>query len=184
MTEPETNSETLPAGGEIPAGAVEDTKEPFDEARAMDTIRKLRENEKAAKKVQAELDRYKAEEEKRKQAEMSETERLQAELAKAQAELKRSQLDGLKRQTASKAGLPDAFADRLQGETPEELEADAQAILSALTKQKAAPNAGTTNPGVNGRAEETWAQKKARLEGEPGNIWHGGGINWGANDTQ
>jgi len=182
MTDPKPDSEMLSNESEMLETQVEE-EEPFDRERAMETIRKLRESEKVMKKTQAELDRYKAEEEKRKQAEMSETERLQAELEQAQAELKRSQLDVMKRQAASKAGLPDAFASRLQGETLEELEADAKVILEALPKPKAAPNSGATNPGENGKPEETWAQKKQRLMGQPGSIWDGGGVIWGPNDT-
>ena len=182
MTEPETKSEMLDTNTQAVDVAVEDGKEPFDEARAMETIKKLRENEKALKKQAAELEKYRKADEERKQAEMSETERLNAELERAKAELQKSRLDVLKRQAAGKAGLPEAFADRLKGETLEELEADAKVILDALPKPKA-PNAGTTNPGLNAGKEETHAQKKARLVGEPANIWSGGGVNW-VNDTR
>jgi DNA repair exonuclease SbcCD ATPase subunit len=181
MTDPKPDSEMLSNESEMLDVAVEE--QPFDKDRAMETIKKLRENEKALKKQAAELEKYRKAEEERKQAEMSETERLQAELAKAQAELKASQMDVMKRQAAAATGLPPAFADRLKGETLEELEADAKVILEALPKPKAAPNSGATNPGENGKPEETWAQKKQRLMGQPGSIWDGGGVIWGPNDT-
>lgn len=183
MTDPKPDSEMLKAEAQSADVAVEDAKEPYDEARAMELIRKQREELKQAKKAAAELEKYRKAEEERKQAEMTESERLKAELAKAQAELKQSQLDVMKRQSAATTGLPPAFADRLKGETLEELEADAKVILDALPKQKAAPNSGATIPGENGKPEETWAQKKQRLMGQPGSIWDGGGVIWGPNDT-
>ena len=182
MTDPKPDSEMLSNESEMLETQVEE-EEPFDRERAMETIRKLRESEKVMKKTQAELDRYKAEEEKRKQAEMSETERLKAELDRVQSELTAKTVRTMQIEVAAKLGLPAALSDRLKGETLEEMEEDAKAILEALPKQKAAPNLGATNPGDKGKAEETWEQKKARLEGAPGNIWHGGGVNWGPEET-
>jgi hypothetical protein len=58
------------------------------------------------------------------------------------------------------------FADRLQGETPEELEADAKKILEALPKApKQAPAIGATNPGAGASQGETIAQQRARVYG-------------------
>ena len=178
MTEQETNSEMLKAEAQSADVAVEDAKEPFDEARAMELIRKQREELKQAKKTAAELERYRKMEEERKQAEMSETERLQAELDKARGELKAKTVRTMQIEVAAKVGIPAALSDRLKGETPEEMEEDAKAILDMLPKQKAAPNSGATNPGEKAGANETWAQRKQRLEGAPPNIWAGGGVNW------
>lgn len=52
----------------------------FDKDRAMATIKKMRLNEKQAKKDRKELDALKAADDKRKKSEMDETERLKAEL--------------------------------------------------------------------------------------------------------
>lgn len=52
---------------------------------------------------------------------------------------------------ASKLGLPTALAARLQGSTPEEMEADAKALLEALPKPTA-PNINPT-PGVGSAAQ-------------------------------
>ena len=172
-------SEMLDASVQGTETAVDEQKpEAFDEARAMETIKKLRENEKALKKQAAELERYRKMEEERKQAEMSETERLQAELDKARGELKAKTVRTMQIEVAAKVGIPAALSDRLKGETPEEMEEDAKAILEMLPKQKAAPNTGATNPGEKAGANETWAQRKQRLEGAPPNIWAGGGVNW------
>ena len=173
-------SETLDAAAQVADVAVDETKpEKFDEARAMELIHKQREELKQAKKAAAELERYKLEEEKRKQAEMTESERLKAELDKARGELKAKTVRTMQIEVAAKLGLPNALSDRLKGETLEEMEEDAKAILEVLPKQKAAPNTGATNPGEQASKEETRAQKLTRLTGGEVDIWKGGGINWG-----
>ena len=63
------------------------------------------------------------------------------------------------------------FAYRLQGETPEELEADAKIILEALPKA-GQPKVGVTNPGANATGQgETEEQKLARIHGRGVNIF-------------
>lgn len=71
-----------------------------------------------------------------------------ADLAAAQAEAKSSALRLLQRDVAAKTNLPAALADRLKGETEEEMEADAKGIMAALPKP-AAPNINA-NPGAGG----------------------------------
>lgn len=172
-------TETVEVTAQDVVTAVDETKsEKFDEARAMDLIRKQREELKQAKKTAAELERYRKMEEERKQAEMSETDRLKAELDQMKGELKAKTVRTMQIEVAAKLGIPAALSDRLHGETLEEMEEDAQAILAVLPKQKAAPNSGATNPGEKAGANETWAQRKQRLEGAPPNIWAGGGVNW------
>ena len=179
-TNEDPKSETLDVEVQATSPEVDETQsEAFDKERAMDTIRKLREEAKQAKKAAAELDRYKKAEEERKQAEMSETDRLKAELERAQSELKAKTVRTMQIEVAAKLGLPAALSDRLHGETLEEMEEDAKAILEALPKQKAAPNTGATNPGEQASKEETRAQKLTRLTGGDVDIWKGGGINWG-----
>jgi hypothetical protein len=51
----------------------------------------------------------------------------------------------LRREVAAKVNLPAALVDRLQGETADELEADAKALLAALPKP-AAPNINAGAP--------------------------------------
>ena len=185
MTEIDPKGETPEAAAQDVATEVDETKpEKFDEARAMDLIRKQRDELKQAKKAAAELERYKKAEEERKQAEMSETDRLKAELERAQSELKAKTVRTMQIEVAAKLGLPAALSDRLHGETLEEMEEDAKAILEVLPKQKAAPNTGATNPGENASKEETRAQKLARLTGGEPDIWKGGGINWGPENPQ
>ena len=89
----------------------------------------------------------------------------------------------LRRETAEKVGLPLVFADRLKGETPEELEADAKQILEALPKTPKPPNVSATNPGAGASQGETAAQALARIHGQGVDIFdphfvkeHGGGV--------
>jgi hypothetical protein len=109
---------------------------------------------------------------------------LKAELGKLQSELTAKTVRTMQIEVAAKLGLPAALSDRLKGETLEEMEEDAKAILEVLPKQKAAPNTGTTNPGEQASKEETRAQKLERLVGSDANIWRGGGINWGPENPQ
>ena len=157
--------------GEMPEAEVQvmdapvTTEEPFDKERAMATISKLREAEKQAKKERVELEHLRQLEDARKKAELSETERLKAELAEREQKLKELTIKTQQQDIANKIGLPAIFATRIQGETPEEMEADARSMLEALPKQKAAPNAGATSPGENAVTGETEQQKRKRLFG-------------------
>ena len=97
----------------------------------------------------------------KKDAELSELQKEQKRAATLEAENKKIKLDLLKQQTASKLGLPDVLANRLQGETPEEIEADAKQLLETLPKK---PNpASATNPGGDRQVAETDAERRRRL---------------------
>jgi len=177
MEDPKSEMLDVPAqGADI---AVDEGKpEAFDEARAMELIRKQREELKQAKKAAAELERYKKAEEERKQAEMSETDRLKAELERAKSDLKAKTARTMQIEVAAKLGLPAALSDRLHGETLEEMEEDAKAILEVLPKQKAAPNTGATNPGEKAGSGDTFedAHKRWKAGEKPANPFLGGGV--------
>ena len=179
MTNEDPKTEMVDVEVQDTKTAVDEQAEKFEPERAMELIRKQREENKALKKAALELEKYKQREEERKKAEMTELERLKAEYDQAQAELKASRLRTMQIEVAAKLGLPAALSDRLKGETLEEMEEDAKAILEVLPKQKAAPNTGATNPGEQASKEETRAQKLTRLTGGEVDIWKGGGINWG-----
>lgn len=160
---------TTEPAGEMPA--VQPTPEP-ESAKPEDLaaeLEKARAALKSANKEAAErrkkLEAYEQEEVKRKEEELSEVERLTKQLAEAQTSLKAKERAELRASAAEKAGLPKAFVNRLQGETPEELEADARAIMDALPKpEKPAPGINPTNPAA-GTKSETPEQAKARLFG-------------------
>jgi hypothetical protein len=92
-------------------------------------------------------------------------EQRQAELDAAQTKVKAAELLEQKRQAASKHGIPEALIPRLQGETPEEMEADAE-IVAALLKdpKKVPPNLSPTNPsGDSSITGESEADRRRRL---------------------
>ena len=170
ITEPEPKTETIKG-------------EPFDAARAMKTIDALRAEIKELKPKAKAAEDLAAAEQKRKEAEMTELQKLQAQLDKTQAELKKTQLDGLRHQVAIDVGLPLVFADRLKGETLEELMTDAKKLLEALPKAPKTPVVGATNPGAGASQGETNAQALARIHGQSINPFdptfakeHGGGV--------
>jgi hypothetical protein len=62
---------------------------------------------------------------------------------------------------ATKVGLPGAFASRIQGETEDDMETDAKALLAARPPQ-VAPKLPPTNPG-NPQTSESDADRRKRL---------------------
>lgn len=141
--------------------------EEFDKERALETIKKLRQFEKQSKALERKLAEYESKEREREEAKLSETEKLKRQLAEREAQLKQLERAAMQRKAAEAAGLPPAFAERLKGETQEELEADANALKEALPKAAQA-KVNPTNPGSNASDGETLAQRRARLYG--GNV--------------
>jgi hypothetical protein len=90
--------------------------------------RQARENEKRAKENAEAAKRLRELEE----SEKSETQRLQEQLAEAQRERERLQRETMVARVALRKGLTDAQAKRLQGDTEEDLEADADELLSLM----------------------------------------------------
>ena len=124
----------------------------FDKERAMDTIKKLREFEKKSKTQEKKLLAYEEAEKQRKEADLSEAEKAKKRADEAESKLKELEIKEQRRTIAEEIGLPVEFADRIRGETPEDMKADAQAFLDKMPK---VPKISTTNPGenANGRAE-------------------------------
>lgn len=104
-----------------------------------------------------------------------EAEKQRREAAEAQA------VKAAKTAMAIKFGLPEAIAERLKGNTPEEIEADAQALAELLPKpQQAPPPPGQASPGnpAGGGAQQTETDL-SWLPGHPkykGNTFRGGGV--------
>lgn len=153
-------------------------------------LEKTREALKKANKEAAErrkrLDELEKAEADRAAAAMTETERKEArikelETAKQEIESKLKQREYADLQTkvakavSKELGIPyelvETIADRLRGETEEELTDDAKKIFAVLPKpqeepqKKAAPKLEPTNPG-NGVQGETLEQRKQRLRGD------------------
>ena len=133
----------------------------------------LKEANKEAAARRKRLDELEQAEAKRKEAEMTESEKATKRAQELEARLKAYERTDAQRKAAEKVGLPSSLAIRLMGETPEELEADAKALLDTLPKPtKPAPGINPTNPS-SASIEETDAQKKARLYGESPSFWGG-----------
>lgn len=181
-----------PQAATTPAPEAETVKgEPFDAARAMKTIEQLRAEIKELKPKAKLADELSVAEQKRKEAEMTELEKLQRDLERAQAELQAAKLNELKRQAAEEVKLPLVFADRLRGNTLQELKADAEKILEALPKVPKPPPVSPTNPGAGASQQETVDQRRARIYGTGVDVMstdyaksHGGGVVWTQKDTQ
>jgi hypothetical protein len=152
LEQPKPNQDASPASDE-PEGE-------WDQQRAMDTIHKLREIEKQSKKDAKELARLKAEEQKRIEAQMTEQERLQKERDELASKAAKLEADILRRDVIAETGLPSQLADRLRGDSREDLVADALELLKLLPKTKSTQS--VTNPG-GASSDETEAQMRERL---------------------
>jgi hypothetical protein len=118
--------------------------------------------EESANKARSEAERKAAEQQGEFQK-LYEAEKAQREATEQRA--KALELASLRRDVAEKMGVPSALAARLQGETLEELEADAKALMAALPKP-GAPNTNATGggkPPTNGYSEQERVNLAARL---------------------
>lgn len=110
----------------------------------------------------------------------------EGELSTIKAELARIALTEKKRVIAEKVGLPPALASRLNGETDEDIEKDAKALLETLPKPTKPAGIGPVpNPGNNGQQGLTDAQLRNMLRGNVGgafdldtNLKTGGGFSF------
>lgn len=192
MSDPE-NAETKaePQAVTAPAPATETVNgEVFDAARAMKTIEALRAEIKELKPKAKRADELTEAEQKKREAEMTELQKMQSQFEQAQAELRALKQAELRRQVAAKVELPPAFADRLQGETPEELEADAKKLLEALPKAPKPTALSATAPGAGASQGKTVEQRRAEVYGTGSNPFdpafaksHGGGVVWTDKET-
>jgi hypothetical protein len=163
--EPTAKGETPETAAQVAPVVVtpEPEVEKYDEPRAMALIAKLREESKNAKKDAKRLAELEAANQSRVDAEKTELQKAQDHAAQLEAALKTERLRIMRRDAAEKTKLPAVFADRLQGETPEELEADALKILASIPAA-VPPKLDATNPG-RPQTGETEAEKRKRLIG-------------------
>ena len=173
------------AGTEVTPAPEVETDE-WDKERAKATILKLREIEKQAKQERKELETLKAEKKAKEDAELSEIDRLKKQADEAKAQNAKLQAEILRRDVIAKTGLPAVFADRLKGETEEDLTKDAEELLKLLPQATTKPNPklSPSNPS-GGQGVETDAAKRERLFGHQGSPLdlerikaQGGGVIW------
>lgn len=164
--------------GETPKPATQEAAKPnetapqaeaekFDAERAMALIEKLRNEVKELKPKAKQAEELAALKAKQEEAEMTELQKVTKRAQELEAQLKAAQRATTANSIAAKVGLPAVFADRLKGETPEEMEADAKAILEALPKPAQKPTQpGPTNPGAQGEKSKTHAEIVQELTGQ------------------
>ena len=181
------NPAPQPEGHEPPHPQGKPPTESLEERiERMATALKKANSEAAKYRKQAEA--FEQEKRSREEAELSELEKAKRKAEEAEAQLKAERLSRMQLEAATKIGLPSKLASRLHGETLEELEEDAKAILSELPapageQKKTPPSTKVTNPGDRAALHETDAEKRKRIFGESTNIFdpefvqaHGGGV--------
>lgn len=149
---------------------IDEKKEPEKKAKTIDELieeneklhRSLANKDEEAKRVHNKLEKFEQEEAKRKEAELSEIEKANLRAEKAEKDAAELKLNLTRREIAAKLNLPEVLIDRIKGETPEDMEADAKKLIDELPKQQKT-NISTTNPGGGNAQVETKEQRIARL---------------------
>ncbi|GAY12042.1 hypothetical protein [Pseudonocardia sp. N23] len=131
MTEQQQTTNPTPTAPEA-TGGESNEQEPFDAERAMEKIRKTNSENAGLRKRLKELEQFETAAKAAEDAKKSETQRFTEQLADANRRAEEAELGRLRERVARRAQLPDELADRLRGNTEEELTADAKA-LAALT---------------------------------------------------
>lgn len=133
------------------------TQQEVDALIAQRLERSKRQTEEAAAKARTEAER-KAAEQQGEYQKLYEAEKAQREATEQRAAA--LELAAMRREVADRLGVPAALVSRLQGDTPETLEADAKALMAALPKP-GAPNINSTGGGkgpANGKTPEMQKQ--------------------------
>ncbi len=121
--------------------------------------RERRKTEEATAKARTEAERQAAEQQGEYQK-LYEAEKAQREATEQRAAA--LELAAMRREVADRLGVPAALVNRLQGDTPEALEADAKALMAALPKP-GAPNINSTGSGVAPHGAFVDEQERVRL---------------------
>jgi hypothetical protein len=119
----------------------------------------------AKKKAELELEAYRKAEEDRKQADLTETEKAKHRAERAEAEAKELKTKQAQRDAAEKVGLPTAFADRVKGDTPEAMEADARMLLENMPKAPKKPGPTPASSPAEGTQATTDDERRKFLFG-------------------
>ena len=142
------------------------TQQEVDALIAQRLERSKRQTEEATAKARTEAERKAAEQQGEFQK-LYEAEKAQREATEQRAAA--LELAAMRREVADRLGVPAALVSRLQGDTPETLEADAKALMAALPKP-GAPNINSTGgalPPASGMSQVEIDQLAARLGVSP-----------------
>ena len=158
QTPPPAPDSAAPPNGDAPGKTADTAGKTFTQAEVDALIaqrleRAKKSTEEAAEKAKAEAER-KAAEQQGEYQKLYETEKAQREATEQRAAA--LELAAMRREVADRLGVPAALVNRLQGDTPEALEADAKALMAALPKPGAPDinNAGGGKPPADGKTPE------------------------------
>ena len=154
---------------------------PFNPEWAAKKIEELTNENKALKPKANRAEELEAEARKRADDELSETELLKKKYEEIKAEYTKTKADLWRSEAATAAGIPQ-MADRLKGETKDEMLADAMELAKSLPQLKVAPKLQPTNPG-NTQTVSSEAQLRQLLSGNAVSVFdvnhiraNGGGV--------
>jgi hypothetical protein len=120
---------------------------------AEDLARRLRNKEEEAARLHKKVEKFEADEAERKKSAMTEKEQAEERAQKAEAKARELETKQAQRDAAEKVGLPTAFADRIKGDTPEAMEADARMLLENMPKAPKKPGpTPASSPAEGGQA--------------------------------
>ncbi len=132
---------------EVKTPVVEDVKK--EESKPVEPEKKEESPELTLEEMKAELAKarreaakYRTEKNSIEKEKLTELQQIQKEMSDLKAEL----FNAKRNAVAAKYGLPDALADRLKGETPEELEEDAKALAALVVKPAEKPQPPQISP--------------------------------------
>jgi hypothetical protein len=140
---------------------------PFDPVRAMDLIKKLRDEVDELKKPKPAEKPVKPEKsaDKHEDSELAkQITALTERLNKAEQDQKKAEMDTVRAKIAARYGIPEKLAARLQGETPEAIEADAKEIAKDLPRP--AGQRGSLGNGADGQPRSLKDEIIARMSGQ------------------
>lgn len=134
------------------AETVEEAEKPaMGETVSIEEIEKLRKALKEANKEAAarrkKLDELEAKEKERADAELSEVERLKKVNAELEQKQKQAEAESSRMKAAMAAGLEPSLAERIKGDTYEEMLEDAKQLADLLPKKPQKQKLDSANPG-------------------------------------
>lgn len=161
-TDPQETPETGPVEGQ----ETPETTPPAEEGLTPEQLRaelaKVRKEAASRRVMTREQEKQLAEFETWKKSQMTESERLKAERDEAVKKLQDAETEKLQRKVARAAKLPVDLADRIRGNTEEEMLADAQAMAKRLGGSANGMFAGQRGTPVGtgaARSEDEWFRK-------------------------
>lgn len=146
--------------------ATSETEEPTETSETEETTKETSEQpdvkamETALRKANKEAEKYRLKLKEIEDAGKSEADKLREEAEAAKRDADKARLDALKLQVGLDKELPKSLIPRLQGETEEELAADADALLRELKPTKPKGDAGG---GTRGRTPDAKPDMDALL---------------------